>query len=340
MRPTPTLLWLAFPGDDFGAGTAVIMTRLNGGFDRARVLSAPRGLDAITGGVPCENGRADIFECNQVDLIAYLPVHEMGGDRGVTTNDIWGWTDSESDKEYAIVGMRDGTSFVDVTDPYRPVFVGKLPKSAQSPASLWRDIKVHSDHAFIVADASGPHGVQVFDLTRLHEYSGQPLHLTEDAHYGRVASSHNIAINEDTAFAYAVGNSSGGETCGGALHMINVEDPQDPQFAGCFEPLVAAGRRPMGTHDIQCESYHGPDSRYDGNELCFSSDAVALSITDVTDKRSPSLLSSSSYPNLAYTHQGWLDEEHRYFYMNDEGDEVSGRGRWCGMSRISRTPSS
>ncbi|HJO02541.1 MAG TPA: choice-of-anchor B family protein [Acidobacteriota bacterium] len=318
------LVVAGLPGDDYGAGSAVIMTRLADGWDRSHVLSGARGLPAITGGeVRCVDGRAGIFECDNVDLVAFLPVQAIGGGRGVTTNDIWGWTDPQTDRDYAIVGMRDGTAFVDVSDPYVPVFVGKLPKSADSPASLWRDIKVYADHAFIVADASGPHGVQVFDLTRLRRFDGTPLAFSEAAHYAGVNSSHNIYINAESAFAYAVGNSSGGETCGGALHMINVEDPRNPIFAGCFEPQAGV-RGPGGTHDVQCVTYEGPDERYRGREVCFSSDGRAFGIGDVTDKRNPTVIATATYPNLAYTHQGWLDGEHRYFYMNDEGDEIAG----------------
>jgi len=32
----------------------------------------------------------------------------------------------------------------------------------------------------------------------------------------------------------------------------------------------------------------------------------------------------ASYPNVAYAHQGWLTEDHRYFYLDDEGDELAG----------------
>jgi choice-of-anchor B domain-containing protein len=319
------LVVAGLPGDDYGAGSAVIMSRLADGWDRSHVLSGARGLPAITGGaVECVDGRAGIFECDNVDLIAFLPIQAIGGGRGVTTNDIWGWTDPQSDRDYAIVGMRDGTAFVDITDPYVPVFVGKLPQSADSPASLWRDIKVYADHAFIVADASGAHGVQVFDLTELRQFEGTPLAFGEAAHYNGVNSSHNIYINAESAFAYAVGNSSGGETCGGALHMINVEDPRNPIFAGCFEPQASSSRGPGGTHDVQCVTYQGPDERYRGREVCFSSDGRAFGIGDVTDKRNPQVIASATYPNLAYTHQGWLDEEHHYFYMNDEGDEIAG----------------
>ena len=31
----------------------------------------------------------------------------------------------------------------------------------------------------------------------------------------------------------------------------------------------------------------------------------------------------AEYPNSAYTHQGWLTEDQRYFYVNDELDELS-----------------
>ena len=319
------LLVAGIPGDDYGAGTAVIMERSFGGWDRVRVVSDARGLDPVLGGpIECADGKASIFPCENFDLISFLPVHAMGGGRGVWANDIWGWTDPETGRDYALVGLSDRASFVDVTDPYSPVYVGNLPRTEGSPGSAWRDIKVHADHAFIVSDAAETHGVQIFDLTRLRRFEGTPIEFTEDAHYGRINSAHNIVMNESTAFAYVVGASGGGETCGGGLHMINVEDPREPIFAGCFAD-ISSGRRKTGySHDAQCVVYHGPDERYEGHELCFGSNETALSIADVTDKRSPLAVAMATYPNVAYTHQGWLTEDHRYFYINDEGDEISG----------------
>ena len=72
-----------------------------------------------------------------------------------------------SKREIAILGRTDGTSFVDVTDPANPRYLGDLPKTKGSPSAAWRDMKVVKDHAFIVADNAGEHGMQVFDLTRL-----------------------------------------------------------------------------------------------------------------------------------------------------------------------------
>ncbi len=318
-------LVVGIPGDDYGAGTAMILSRALGGWDRSRVLSDIRGLDPITGvAVPCRNGKADRFPCQEVDLLSFLPVGALGGGRGVRTNDIWGWTDTETGREYALVGLTDRASFVDVTDPVNPTFVGSLLRTDGSPGSSWRDIKVSGNHAFIVSDAAAEHGVQILDLTRLREFDGTPITFTEDAHYDRIHSAHNIVMNEETAVAFVVGASGGGDTCGGGLHMINVEDPRDPVFEGCFAD-TATGRANSGySHDAQCVTYAGPDRRFEGHEICFGYNGTAVSIADVSDKRNPVAVAVATYPNYAYSHQGWLTEDHRYVYMNDELDEVSG----------------
>jgi choice-of-anchor B domain-containing protein len=121
-----------------------------------------------------------------------------------------------------------------------------------------------------------------------------------------------------------VGASAGGETCGGGLHMIDIREPKNPKFAGCFaDPQT--GRRGTGySHDAQCVIYKGPDQRYSGREICLGSNENALSIADVTDKSNPKAVSRASYPNPSYTHQGWLTEDHKYFFMDDESDEIAG----------------
>lgn len=312
------------PGNDYGAGTAVIMDRDHLGWNRTTVLSETSGLDPVLGeGVDCVDGKAGPFLCDNVDIVSFLPTHMIGGDRGVGVNDIWGWTDPETARDYVVVGMRDGTTFVEVTDPSNPVWIGKLPKTDEANSSLWHDVKVDKDHAFIVSDSSGQHGMQVFDMTRLREFSGTPLKLTPDTTYRGVASAHNMIVNPGSDFAFIVGSSGGGETCGGGLHMVNIEDPKNPAFAGCFADVMTGGGT-GASHDSQCVAYAGPDDRYTGHEICFSSNGTALSIGDVTDKRNPVVISRGEYPNTAYSHQGWLTADHRYFYLNDELDEFSG----------------
>ncbi|MDX1530630.1 MAG: choice-of-anchor B family protein, partial [Rhodothermales bacterium] len=165
--------------------------------------------------VSCEGGVADppgssaIYPCNGVDLLSQVTLAEMDA---TYANDIWGWTDPTNGREYALVGLGDGTAFVDITNPLAPVFLGTLP--TQTQASTWRDIKTDGDYAFIVSEAGG-HGMQVFDLTRLRNVPLPPATFTADVVYTGIGSAHNIVLNEETGFAYAVGAND----CAGGLHM-------------------------------------------------------------------------------------------------------------------------
>ncbi|MCI0435200.1 MAG: choice-of-anchor B family protein [Gemmatimonadetes bacterium] len=315
-------------GDDFGLGSVILLERQGSAWTRTgQVLSEAETLDPVTGNrVDCRGGEASTFGCTEIDLLSFLPVKEIGGARGVQLNDVWGWTDPETGREWAIVGRMDGTSFIDVSDPVNPVYAGDLPMHQGSQPNSWRDIKVYKDHSYIVADGAGPHGVQVFDLTRLRRTAraDMPVKFTEDAHYANVASAHNIVINENAGFAYAVGSNSGGETCGGGLHMIDIREPKTPKFAGCFQDTETGIQRTGYSHDAQCVTYRGPDEAYRGREICLGSNETMLSISDVTDKEKPLAISRAAYPDVGYAHQGWFDDRHEFFYMNDEGDETAG----------------
>ncbi|HSR14291.1 MAG TPA: choice-of-anchor B family protein, partial [Gemmatimonadales bacterium] len=165
--------------------------------ERGTVVDKPAALAAITGGEQkCGEGKVGEFPCERVDLLSFLPNDQLGAKRGIMLNDIWGWTDPETNREYALVGRMDGTAFVDITDPSNPRYLGELPLHQGATPNIWRDIKTYKNHAFIVSDGAGPHGVQVFDLTRLRNVMNAPVTFTEDAHYDRIASAHNIAINE------------------------------------------------------------------------------------------------------------------------------------------------
>ncbi|MEP6474434.1 MAG: choice-of-anchor B family protein, partial [Gemmatimonadota bacterium] len=174
------------------------------------------------------------------------------------------------------------------------------------------------------ADGAREHGMQVFDLNRLRNAPRTPTTFTEDAHYSLIHSAHNIVIDTSTGYAYLVGGSEGGESCGGALHMVDIHDPLHPTFAGCFADSTT-GRSGTGyIHDAQCVVYHGPDAKFQGREICFNFAETAVSIADVTDKHAARALSHQAYPNVGYAHQGWLTDDQKYLYEDDELDEIEG----------------
>ncbi len=256
------------------------------------------------GPAECINGDANGYACSGIDLRKRVPLDAMAG---AWIHDIWGWADTLTGNEYAMIVMTGGTAFVDITRPENPVYLGLLP--TENVDGEHRDVKVFEDHAYIVAEKGGANGMLVFDLTRLRGLTTQQS-FTPDAVYPDFESSHNIAINEDSGFLYAVLTG----TCGNGLHIVDVSTPGDPLFAGCHSP--------SRTHDTQSVIYQGPDADYLGREICISSNEDHLEVVDVTDKFSPITISTSTYPDLRYVHQGWLTEDQRFFLFGDDADEL------------------
>ncbi len=266
----------------------------------------------------CTDGTAGDYPCDDLDLLAHMALSDFGA--YAMANDLWGWVDPVTGTEWVLAGHAAGTAFISLADPYNPFYAAVLPRTSGSSVSAWRDIKVYDDHAFIVSEASG-HGMQVLDLTQLRNLTETPQTLTATT-YSQFSRAHNIVINTESGFAYAVGV-NGGESCNSGLHMIDLSNPGSPTFAGCFHD-PATGNPAGYTHDAVCVDYDGPDAEYAGKEICFASNETALSVADVTDKDSATVISSATYPNVAYTHQAWIDDEHEYLYMNDELDEIAG----------------
>jgi choice-of-anchor B domain-containing protein len=279
---------------------------------------------SVTGGkVACTDGTASIFDCSEVDLVAFLNIDDLLG-TGESLADVWGWTDPTNGREYAIVTRTRGTTFVDISDPENPVVLGVLPIHEGSSPNSWHDVKVYKNHAFLVADNAGPAGMQVFDLTELRNVSGEPVIFEETAHYSGIGSVHNLAINEVTGFAYLVGATDTDAGCGGGLHVVDVNTPSQPTFVSCYAD-ESTGRSQTGyTHDAQCVIYHGPDTDYEQQEICFGSNETAIQITNVEDKSAVFTIATATYPTASYIHQGWLTEDHRYFIQDDELDERDG----------------
>lgn len=260
---------------------------------------------------PCVDGLAGDYPCKNIQLLAFMDRASLGGG-STNLNDVWGWVDLLNGREYAIVGKTNGTAFVDVTDPQNPVLQAFLP--TRGGTASWRDIKVYADHAFIVADGINNigHGLQIYDLANLATVSPGST-VSETAGLSGFGNAHNIAINEDSGFAYVVGSNQ----CSGGLYMVDISNPTQPQFAGCYS---ADGY----THDVQCVNYAGPDTTYFGNEVCVAYNEDSITIVDVSNKSIPQLISRTTYSQSRYTHQGWfLDDTHHYLIMNDELDEDS-----------------
>lgn len=264
--------------------------------------------------VPCVDGLALEYPCSGYQLVGKVSLPAMGS---TFANDNWGWEDPETGKEYVLQGLNDGVAFLDISSPTAVRYLGKLPTATQN--STWRDIKVYNDHAFIVSEADD-HGLQVFDLRRLRGQTEFQT-FTHDAHLTDFGSAHNVAINEDSGYAYAIGAQNASQYYyGGGPVFIDITTPNQPRVVGGY-----AGS--SYTHDAHVVNYSGPDLDYQGREILFGSNSDGgennkVVIVDVTDKENPRLIAQTTYGNGGYTHQGWIDENHRFFYLGDELDEM------------------
>ena len=266
---------------------------------------------------PCVNGFAGAYPCSNYDLMGHIPVSTLANTSGTPEgSDIWGWTDTTTGKEYALVATTNSTAFVDVSDPIQPIFLGRLDSNAGN--NYWRDVKVYNNFAFIVADNVGAHGMQVFDLTKLRNISNPPISFSSDAIYNtdNVGSCHNIVINEDKAVAYLVGcrDTLNQRIYNGGPIFVDISDPLNPTSLGGYADEGYS-------HDAQVVTYNGPDTDYTGKEIYIGSNENDITILDVTDKNNVVKIAEINYQQIGYTHQGWFTEDQRYFILGDELDE-------------------
>lgn len=254
------------------------------------------------------------FPSENVTLLSQLPLSSFPGQ--ADANDCWGYT-SPSGREYAILGLRAATAFIEITDPFNPQIIETIPGAS----SLWRDIKTMGSHAYSVNESGN--GIQVMDLGAI---DAGVVTLVNEVTTGGTTATHNIVINEDTGFLYRTGG--GSSQVGFRVYATGKADALgNPTPGSPSSPVLVRTFNDVYVHDAQVVTWDRPGP-YQGREIAFAcsgtgngSGNTALRIYDVTDKSSFVLIKEIPYPSRAYSHQGWLSEDRTLFYLNDELDE-------------------
>ncbi len=242
------------------------------------------------------------FASENVLLLSRLSLPELG--TGLANgNDCWGYV-SPSGREYAIMGVNNAAIFVEVTDPRAPQIIATIPH----PSSLWADIKVYQDHAYVSNEAGG--GIQVISMAQIDQ--GIVTLVRSVTLGGPLTRTHNLAVNVESGRLYLCGANS--PTNG--LVIFSLADPSNPQLIGQYSDTYV--------HDADVVTMaEGPLL---GREIAFCFvGSRGVDIVDVTDASIPQRLSRTSYPGLQYSHQGWYDPERKLVFQNDELDERNGQ---------------
>jgi len=277
----------------------------------------------------CVNGKAGSFDCNNVDLLAHIPLTSFSTNPS-TANDIWGHIDLNTGKEYAIIGLHNGVAVVDVTEPTTPVEVGTV----TGLNSIWRDIKVYQyydsemgiwqAYAYITID-NAPDQVTIIDLNNL------PYSVSLANKSSVVSTAHNVYIsNVDPSFNIALSGLTptlqltGTNKNGGAFTNYSLSEPTK------LTALSTQARGQGYTHDGA--SMVITDERK--NSVCPNSNNCIVFIDfnekemklwNISDPTKVSLIGTGRYSDVAsnnqYVHSGWASEDNQYIFVHDEFDE-------------------
>ncbi|HZD52657.1 MAG TPA: choice-of-anchor B family protein, partial [Woeseiaceae bacterium] len=197
---------------------------------------------------PCTGGMAGELPCNAIDLLSHVKFADLNA-RPAAANDVWGFVDLNTGREYVIAGYDIGTAVIDVTDPQDPFEVGFV----DGQQTVWRDPKVYQQYdaaagrwhawAYVTADATAK-GISVIDL------GGLPNGLHETAFASDFSQAHNAYVTNtdyssgialmDTAPLLVVAGANAG---GGAFRVYSLAEPAAPVFVG-------AGLPADYTHDV------------------------------------------------------------------------------------------
>jgi choice-of-anchor B domain-containing protein len=276
----------------------------------------------------CIDGTADGFDCINMSLLAHVPLSDFPS-KPMSANDIWGHVDLNTEKEYAIIGLRNAVAVVDVTTPTAPEVIGSI----SGLSSNWRDIKVYQYfdtstlrwQAYAYATTEANEGLSIIDLNDLENGISLVRRQTTDS------TAHNIYIsNLDYGLNIPLAGQVprvhilGANNFSGALRSYSLSDPET--LGSTY--TNASGTRNDYTHDATSLTINDARAQTDcvqaNNSDClvildFNEDS--LRVWDHTDENQAIELGSSSYPNAEYTHSGWWSEDKQYVIVHDELDE-------------------
>lgn len=221
-----------------------------------------------------------------MELLGHLPYSENLSDvRGAVHNG----------REYALVGVYNGFSIVDVSNPANPVQVFFAPGSN----SIWRDPFYYNGHAYCVNETSG--GLLIVDMSPLPAPGTPPVYtnLTTVNYTGSQfpwTKAHNMSFDEQ-GHAYIYGANYG---VGGTIILDCSQNPAAPVELGVWN------------------QYYVHDGFVRGDTLwaaCVNDGFAA--VVDISNPQSPAVLTTWATPSN-FTHNIWPSDDNSTVYTTDE----------------------
>lgn len=198
-------------------------------------------------------------------------------------SDIWGWRNTSTGVEYALVGLNTGFSVVELSNPQNPTEVFFIPGAN----TTWRDIKTWENYAYVTNE--GGDGLLIVDLNDL---TGQTY--VNFTNYFNTA--HNIYMDEN-GVAYIFGTDVGN---GGVIFLDVTTNPMSPTYLGTWDDYYI--------HDGMARG----DTLWAG--CIYQGEFYAV---DVSNKTNPQVLGHHPTPNQ-FTHNIWVSDDGDFVFTTDE----------------------
>ena len=216
-----------------------------------------------------------------MQLLSHLPYEQE-------CSDITGFY--QDGREFAVIGLQNAASFVDVTDPYNPFEVGRI----EGGTSIWRDLKYWDRHVYIGTEAED--GVKVVSVDNLDE--PELVYTISD-----VDNSHNIHV-DDQGFLYIIGADDHD------IWIYSLSAPSTPELVGTWDLQNGEGSTQGYCHDIEV---------YNNKLYCAAIYVGYFYIIDVSDKSNPTTLAThfTGYDGIS-THDVAVTEDENFLFTGDE----------------------
>ena len=206
-----------------------------------------------------------------------------------TCNDVWGYSD-ELGNEYAIVGLFDGVSIIDITNVNFPNEVYR----SYGEDCVWRDLKVFGDYLYVTNEADS--GLLIIDLTELPNSSNLSEKRFNTDNGALFTTAHNIFIDKKGQ-GFVCGANYGNQ---GVIIYDLKTDPMNPSFIGLIDDFYV--------HDV----FVIGDTLYTSNIA-----KGEFMVYDISDPSLPIVIGNQTTSGN-FTHNTWASQDGHFLFTTDE----------------------
>ncbi|MCE3227090.1 MAG: hypothetical protein K0S32_1641 [Bacteroidetes bacterium] len=236
---------------------------------------------------------AQTYQKYNINLTGLIHPNPGSGNR---YSGCWGWKQTSTNKEYAILGGSNGTYFVDVTNPSTPSVSAYVPGKSNC---TWREIKTYQNYCYVISDDGAPNRFQIIDMSTL------PSTVTV-VHDGKslFERGHACWINQDKFYVASVTYSN---TAFSSMNVYSLATPTAPVLLRSLEqdyPFI------NHVHDMFVE-----------NDTVFAScgyQGLYLFKFNTATNTFTQIGSHTNYSGGSYNHSGMWTQDRKHFLFCDE----------------------